>query len=88
LKSLLLLRHTYFVCVVFLVRISLCSPGCPGTPSVEEADLQLTEISLTLPLVLGLKVYIPMPGRTYVFKQVPHRVLDCSYFSVALLTAF
>jgi hypothetical protein len=32
-------------------RVSLCSPGCPGTHSVDQAGLQveLTEIHLSLP---------------------------------------
>jgi hypothetical protein len=30
-------------------RVSLCSPGCPGTHSVDQAGLELTEIYLPLP---------------------------------------
>jgi hypothetical protein len=29
--------------------VSLCSPDCPGTSSVEQAGLELTEIYLLLP---------------------------------------
>jgi hypothetical protein len=39
-----------FVClfVCFQVRVSLCSPGCPGTHSVDQAGLN-SEIHLSLP---------------------------------------
>ena len=37
-------------CFFFLPRCaSLCSPGCPGTSSVDQAGLELTEICLPLP---------------------------------------
>jgi hypothetical protein len=35
--------------VIILGRVSLCSPGCPGTCSVEQAGFQLTESQLPLP---------------------------------------
>ena len=40
-----------FVCLFcFPDRVSLCnSPGCPGTSSVDQAGLELTEICLPLP---------------------------------------
>jgi hypothetical protein len=52
-----------FACFWFRDRVSLCSPGCPGTHSVIQAGLELTETCLPLPLclsasashVLGLK---------------------------------
>jgi hypothetical protein len=34
---------------------SLCSPGCPGTCSIDQAGLELTEICLPLPLSAGIK---------------------------------
>ena len=36
-------------CFVFQDRVFLCSPGCPGTRSVDQAGLELTEICLPLP---------------------------------------
>ena len=52
-------RVTFYYWFLFLVfvfdfwdRISLCRPGCPGTHSVDQASLELTEIRLPL---LGLK---------------------------------
>jgi hypothetical protein len=41
------------VVVVFRDRISLCSPGCPGTHSVDQAGLKL-KIRLPLPTA-GIK---------------------------------
>jgi hypothetical protein len=38
---LLLLFVCLFVCLFFRNRVSLCSPGCPGTHSVDQAGLVL-----------------------------------------------
>lgn len=35
-------------CIVFLDRVSLCSPGCPETCSIDQAALKLTEVCLSL----------------------------------------
>jgi hypothetical protein len=43
--NLLFILFTY----LFRDRISLHSPGCPGTHSVDQAGLKLTEILLPLP---------------------------------------
>jgi hypothetical protein len=40
--------------LVFQDRVSLCSPGCPGTHSVDQADLELRRPA-TASRVLGLK---------------------------------
>jgi hypothetical protein len=43
------------LCFVFVLlffspeMVSLCSPGCPGTCSVDQAGFRLTEIHLPLP---------------------------------------
>jgi hypothetical protein len=49
-----------FVCLfdvvfvfVFQNRVSLCSPGCPKTHSVDQAGLKITEIHLPLPPECG-----------------------------------
>jgi hypothetical protein len=43
-------KATFLFCfVVFQDGVSLCSPGCPGTCSVDQAGLELTEICLLLP---------------------------------------
>jgi hypothetical protein len=44
----------YFI-LVFRDRVSLCSPGCPGTHSVDQAGLQLRNLPASASQVLGLK---------------------------------
>jgi hypothetical protein len=45
----------HFFPLVFRERVSLCSSGCPGTCSVDQASLGLTEIHLPLPPGAGIK---------------------------------
>jgi hypothetical protein len=39
----------------FRDRVFLCSPGCPGTHSVDQAGLELRDLPASASLVLGLK---------------------------------
>ena len=41
---------------VFSRQVSLCSPGCPGTHSVDQAGLKLRNPPASVSRVLGLKV--------------------------------
>ena len=41
----------------FRDRVSLCSPGCPGTHSVDQAGLELRNLPASAPQVLGLRVF-------------------------------
>jgi hypothetical protein len=52
------LRQTiyYYFCFVFLRQVSLCSPGYPGTHSVDQAGLELRNLPASASQVLGLKV--------------------------------
>jgi hypothetical protein len=54
----------YFVFCFFLDRVSLCSPGCPGTHSVDQAGLELRNppAPASASQVLGLKACATMPG--------------------------
>jgi hypothetical protein len=45
-----------FVFLVFLDRVSLCSPGCPGTHSVDQAGLELRNLPASPFLFLDLNV--------------------------------
>jgi hypothetical protein len=46
----------FFVCLfVFLDRVSLYSPGCPGTHFVDQASLELRNPPASASQVLGLK---------------------------------
>ena len=52
-------RMTFFLFVwvlVFRGMVSLCSPGCPGTHSAEQAGLKLRNPPAFASQVLGLKV--------------------------------
>ena len=53
-----------FVClfICFRDKVSLCSPGCPGTHSVEQAGLKLKSSAC---------LYLPSAG----VKGVPHHCL-------------
>jgi hypothetical protein len=52
-----------FVCFfVFRDRVSLCSPGCPGTHSVDQAGLELRNPPASASWVLGLKACATTPG--------------------------
>jgi hypothetical protein len=46
----------------FFERVSLCSPGCPGTHSVDQAGLELRNLPASASQVLGLKECATMPG--------------------------
>ena len=56
-------RHIYFVGLVFVFvflvvfrdRVSLCSPGCPGTHFVDQAGLELRNLPTSACRLLGLK---------------------------------
>jgi hypothetical protein len=45
-----------------LDRVSLYSPGCPGTHFVDQADLKLRNLPASASQVLGLKVCATTPG--------------------------
>jgi hypothetical protein len=48
--------------LVFRDRVSLCSPGCPGTHFVDQAGLELRNSPASASQVLGLKVWATTPG--------------------------
>jgi hypothetical protein len=50
-----------FVFVFFQDRVSLYSPGCPGTHSVDQAGLELRNPPASASRVLGLKVRATSP---------------------------
>jgi hypothetical protein len=45
----------FFGFLVFRDRVFLCSPGCPGTHSVDQAGLELRNPPVSASRVLGLK---------------------------------
>jgi hypothetical protein len=54
-----------FVC--FQDRVSLCSPGCPGTHFVDQAELKLRNPPASASQVLGLKACTTTTWRDMVF---------------------
>jgi hypothetical protein len=54
-----LLFFSYFR---FQDRVSLCSPGCPGTHFVDQAGLELRNPPASAFQVLGLKACATIPG--------------------------
>jgi hypothetical protein len=66
-----ILSNTVFLGLFFFRdRVSLCSPGCPGTHSVNQAGLELRNLPASASQVLGLKVCATTPGfsRTFIMK--------------------
>jgi hypothetical protein len=57
-------RDFFFGGVVgfFRDRVSLCSPGCPGTHSVDQASLEFRNPPASASRVLGLKVCVTTPS--------------------------
>jgi hypothetical protein len=43
-------------------EVSLCVPDCPGTHSVDEADLKLSDLHASASRLLGLKACTTMPS--------------------------
>jgi hypothetical protein len=59
---------------VFRDRVSLYSPGCLGTHSVDQAGLELRNPPASASLVLGLKACATTPGsRTVTYNDIPYR---------------
>jgi len=61
-----------FVCFLVLVlvfrdKVSLCSPGCPGTHSVDQAGLELRNPPASASQVLRLKACATMPSKVCFF---------------------
>jgi hypothetical protein len=52
----------FFFFLVFQDRVSLCSPGCPGTHSIAQAGLELRNLPASTSRVLGLKACATTPG--------------------------
>ena len=53
------------ICLTFFFRdrVSLCSSGCPGTHSVDQAGLELRNLPASASQELGLKVCATTPGK-------------------------
>ena len=63
----------FFVFLVFRDRVSLCSPGCPGAHSIDQAGLELRNPPASASQVLGLKACATTPNQKvfYVLQNAP-----------------
>jgi hypothetical protein len=61
---------------VFRDRVSLCSPGCPGTHFVDQAGLELRNPPACASRVLGLKACATMPGTQTAFQVAQNTGVD------------
>jgi hypothetical protein len=55
----------FFLLFVFPDRVSLCSPGCPGTHFVDQVGLELRNPPASASQVLGLKACATTPGHIF-----------------------
>ena len=60
---------------LFPDRVSLCSPGCPGTHSVDQAGLELRNLPVSASQVLGLKAYASI-AQLYIFFSYQFHLKD------------
>jgi hypothetical protein len=70
-----------FCILVFRDRVSLYSPGCPGTHFVDQAGLELRNPPASVSRVLGLKACATTPG---VHQPMEVNALNVSLFLKAL----
>jgi hypothetical protein len=68
-----------FVCLFFETWF-LCSAGCPGTHSVDQADLKIRDPPASASQVLGLKVCVTNPAR-FIFFPI-YDSFSCMYVCV------
>jgi hypothetical protein len=61
----------FFFLLVFQDRVSLYSPGCPGTHSVDHAGLKLRSPPASVSQVLGLKACVSTAWHSVDFLRVP-----------------
>ena len=92
-KHISFLYCNYFILFIYFLvfrdRVSLCSPGCPGTHSIDQAGLELRNLPASASRVLELKACATMPGLagrfqplTYLFIHV--FIYSCMYVCIYL----
>ena len=70
--------------MVFRDRVSLYSPGCPGTHFVDQAGLKLRNLPASASQVLGLKACATTPGEIDLFLKL-HLLIVCARAFVHVL---
>jgi hypothetical protein len=66
----------FFFLLVFWDRVSLCSPGCPGTHSVDQAGFKLRNLPASASQVLGSKACATKPGNVQFLSFNVYEVLS------------
>jgi hypothetical protein len=72
-------KSFFFFFLVFRDRVSLCSPGCPGTHSVDQAGLELRDPPASASQVLGLKACATTARLKISLKKKQKELLFTSY---------
>jgi hypothetical protein len=67
----------FFFFLVFQDRVSLYSPGCPGTYFVDQVGLELRNLPASASQVLRLKAYATTPGFTKMILLLHKDSLPC-----------
>jgi hypothetical protein len=82
------LQLFFFVCLFFRDRVSLCSPGCPGTHFVDQAGLKLRNSPASASRVLGLKACATTPGisDSFLFVETISKYVAPANLELALYT--
>jgi hypothetical protein len=62
-----------FVFVFFHDRVSLCSPGCPGTHSVDQAGLKLRDVSDLPPKCWDQRRASPLGLAKHFYPELSHQ---------------
>jgi hypothetical protein len=70
----------FFFFLVFRDRVSLCSPGCPGTHFVDQAGLELRNPPASASRGLGLKACTTMPGWIHFIFKLCVCVCTCACY--------
>jgi hypothetical protein len=77
----------FFWFLVFRDRVSLCSPCCPGTHSVDQAGLELRNPPASASQVLGSKVCATTPGHILIVNHSRYVLLAGSSGFILVLSA-
>ena len=65
----------FWCCCCFQDRVSLCSPGCSGTHSIDQAGLELRDLPASASRVLGLKACATSSAPKHLFPSLSDTVL-------------
>jgi hypothetical protein len=85
-KHVIFILFIYLFILVFRDRVSLYSPGCPGTHFVDQAGLELRNSPASASQVLGLKACATTPSCDFYFMLTFYSALLCVPAPVCMCT--